>query len=245
MPKPEIARGFGPAPFRYVLIGLAAIYLFILVKHPDKKGWKVVFAHFAECTYLFPNADYVTAKDGHSIVPGSKEFRLEGYSCLRRRWEWMDYRPYFPIQADDKESRFPRIVHYYIEESRKSDPVARPTARALEDWLIPRHNDGNYGDDGIDGPIGGLRISRLVRETGAPGDPVPRYEFDPLARPDASVRVDIFYNTPKGDKDGRSNIYSRCAAARAALKKDDSGADSDGADSARPTEPGSAGDPWR
>lgn len=241
---PAIARGFGPPPFRIALIAVAAIYLFLLVKHPAKKGWKTVFAHFAECTGLFPNADWVTAKDGVSVVPGAKEFRIEGYSCLRKRWEWLDPRPYFPIQADDKESRFARILHYYIEESSKRDPVARPTAHALEDWLIPRHDSGDYDADGIDGPIGGIRLSRLIRETGAPGDPVPRYSFDPLARPDASVRVDILYNTRKGDYDQRQGIYSRCAAARAAIKDEGSaaGSDADGAETAH----GSGGDdPWR
>lgn len=244
---PEVARGFGPPPFRIALIVIAAIYLFLLVKHPTKKGWKTVFAHFAECTGLFPQADWVTGKDAHTILglihpiyPGTKEFRIEGYSCVRKRWEMMDPRPYFPIQADDKESRFARIVHYYMEESSKTDPVRTPTGRALEKYIMDRHADA---DDGIDGPIGGIQVTRLVRETGAPGDPVPRYHYDPLAPVQPDQRVDVEYRTPnKDDKTGPSR-FTYCKQQTGSA---DTGSGTETELAPEPAESGSGSDdPWR
>lgn len=223
---PEVARGIGPPPLRVALAVIAGVYFLFLLWHPTpykivvdeaknkkvltKVLWRSFVAYFAECTGLFPEADWVGVSQTDK-VPGAKEFRIEAYSCDRARWELLDPQPYFPIQADDKESRLPRIIHFYIEEGDADQ--ARATAHAIEDFLFEHHaRDG--GDDGVPGKIGGLRISRDAYAVGAPGDDVPRYHYAPLAPMAATDHVTILYNTTQYDHDGHAGFQTRCAEAR-------------------------------
>jgi hypothetical protein len=222
-----VARGIGPRPLRIAIAVLAGLYFGFLLWHPKPfevtvtvttKGsekvttkilWRSFVAYFAECTGLFPEADWV-GKTQADKVPGSKEFRIEAWSCDRARWEMLDPRPYFPIQSEDKESRLPRIIHFYIEEGDSDQ--ARATAHAIESFLFAHHaSDG--ADDGVAGTIGGIRISRDARAVGAPGDDVPRYAYDPLSPMPASDHVTVLYNTTQADHDGHAGIRSRCASA--------------------------------
>lgn len=218
-----MARGIGPTWLRYALIAPAVVYLFLLLHTPqpyryvpgdggtqqrEKIGWKAFLAYFATCTGLFPEADWVGSDKEHE-VPGSKEFRIEAFSCDRARWEMLDPQPYFPIQSDDKESRLPRIIHFYIEEGDTAQ--ARGAAHAIEGYLLEHHADDGV-DDGVPGRIGGIRISRDAHPVGTPGDDVPRYHYDPLSPLPATDHVTVLYNTTHGDHDGHDGVRTRCKA---------------------------------
>jgi hypothetical protein len=170
--KDNVVRGPGPPWFRHTCVALAVIYLIALVKHPGdhimiknepRLGWLLrPTAFFTQSTSLFPFADKVIT-----------EFRLEGWVCASHRWEPLDPRPYFPIEADDKESRFQRLGYFYRTN--------RTVMQALDEFITVHHNEGGYDDDGIQGTIGGIRLSRLGRPIPEPGDDVPRYHYEPLS----------------------------------------------------------------
>ncbi len=202
-----VARGPGGPPVRIAIAALAGLYLLLLVIQPAHRGWKAPFAYFLECTQLFPEADWVGKSDA-TKVPGAKELRVEAWSCDRDRWEPLDPRPYFPIQADDKESRLPRMVHFYIEEGTTAADK-RATAHALEDFLF-EHHDHDGADDGVPGRLGGIRLQRVATPFDAVGDNVPRYHYDPLAPVPANAHVTTLYHTPVDDDPGHPGIKTRC-----------------------------------
>jgi hypothetical protein len=208
--KPEVARGPGPTPVRIAIAVIAGIYLVLLVIQPAQRGWKSPIAYFTTCTGLFPQADWVGSDDA-SKQPGAKEFRIEAWSCERTRWEAFDPQPYFPIQADDKESRLPRMIHFYIELGATAADE-RATAHALEDFLF-QHHDDDGADDGVPGTLGGIRLSRVATPFGAVGDTVARYRYEPLAPVPADAHVTVLYQTQQGDHDGHVGIKSRCKGA--------------------------------
>jgi hypothetical protein len=154
---------------------IASLYLVALVRHPPQ--WRGLHAvgFFTESTCLFP---YQT----RSAV----EYRLEAWSCSEKKWRPIDPRVYFPIEADDKESRFQRLAHFYHRD--------RPTMRALDAWLMER----------VDERIGGIRLYRWERPIPAPGEPVDRYEYDPFAPIPPQERHDLFY-TPGPERKQRCN----------------------------------------
>jgi hypothetical protein len=123
------------------------------------------------------------------------DYRAEGFSCEHRSFEELDVRAYFPIDHDSKENRFYRALHFYRED--------RTTLRALEDYVLARHNqDVRAGDTGAAsalGILGGVRFSSVRVPVGAPGEPVEPYERKPLtAYPDGAIRH--FYFTPASER---------------------------------------------
>ena len=172
-----IARGVGPRWFRGALAGLATLYGVALLVHPPNRGVLRPLAFFTSATCLFPRADrYAT------------EFRLAAWSCDTRAWEPLDPRPYFPIEADDKESRLQRLAYFY--------KANRTVMRALDDYLVA-HHDGRA--DGVAGAIGGIRLVEDRRELPPVGEAFPRYVFDPrapLAAPDPAHPEREPYHTP-------------------------------------------------
>jgi hypothetical protein len=204
---PDVARGPGGKPVRIAVAALAGLYLLLLLVQPAHRGWRAPLAYFLECTQLFPLADWV-GKSEATKVPGAKELRVEAWSCDRDRWEAMDPRPYFPIQADDKESRLPRMVHFYIEESTTAAD-ARTAAHALEQFLFS-HHDSDGADDGVPGKLGGIRLQRVATPFGAVGDPVPRYHYDPFAPVPTDAHVTLLYQTTTDDHRGHIGIKTRC-----------------------------------
>jgi hypothetical protein len=156
----HVAQGPGPRPLRLALAGLAALYYAALLKHPTNEGaWRPI-AFFTNATCLFPRSD------SYSI-----EYRLAAWSCTDVKWEPLDPRPYFPIQADDKESRLQRVAYFY-----KSN---RTVMRALDAFVVDGHDHG--APDGVAGRLGGIRLFEVLRPLPAPGDAFDRYVFDPLA----------------------------------------------------------------
>jgi hypothetical protein len=184
---------------RWALAVAAALYFLGLFVYST--GWKKVprrsimkpIAFFLESAGLFPKADVIAF-----------EYRLEGWSCRRRRWERLDPRPYFPMEADNKESRFQRVEWLF----RDSDSNSAINA-ALDDY-IARHRDA---DDGVVGPIGGIRVYEVWRELPPVGEDTARYSFHPLAplqpgeyrkdirHKDPDTRVEHrFYFTPRDER---------------------------------------------
>jgi hypothetical protein len=142
--------------------------------------------YFLQVAALFPRA-----------AEASIDYRAEGWVCSDQQWEEFDTRPYFPIDSDNKENRFQRVMHFFRTD--------RTTMRALETYLIESHNSGRH-DDGLprERKIEGVRLVSLRIPLPLPGDPLQRVDRRPLAQyPDSEKQA--FYHTPK------SKLTSSCA----------------------------------
>ena len=159
---------------RVTLAVLGVIYYIGLCKHPSQKGPLRAISLFMESTKLFPSADTYAL-----------DFRLDGYSCWTRKWEPIDPRAYFPIQADDKESRFQRFAYFY--------GVLDPDRNAMHalDAFIESHHPEQL--DGLIGPIGGIRLSDWRHPIPTPGSEVEKYVYRPLDVVPAKERKDLYY----------------------------------------------------
>jgi len=175
-----VVRGPGPGWLRISFAALAGFYFIVLLVNPRMRGPFRSLWYFAECTRLF--ADHVET---------ALEYRLEGWSCSARVWQPLDPRPYFPMEADDKESRFQRIAYFY-DRNRK-------VMHALDTYVY-RHHPGSA--DGIDGEIGGIRLYRVNRPLPVVGDPIERYVYQPLAPVPAEWRTDLYW-TPESKRQKR------------------------------------------
>jgi hypothetical protein len=141
--------------------------------------------YFLQVAALFPTA-----------AVASIDYRAEGFVCDEGAWRELDTRPYFPIDPDDKENRFDRVMHFFRENGK--------TMHALDAYLVERHNAGG-SDDEIprDRPIGGVRLSSLRIPIPIPGARLERVSRRPLSSyPDDQRKV--FYHTP------RSKLAERC-----------------------------------
>jgi hypothetical protein len=169
----DVASGPGPRWFRHALVGVAAIYFIGLMSHrAPEHEWLRPIHFFVEATALFPNANVVT-----------HEARLEAWQCDTKTWQPLDPRPYFKIEADDKESRLQRFEYFYRTE--------RPALQALDAYVTAKHATGV--DDGVAGKIGGIRLYTVEQPIPTPGDPPLHYEFDPFGPVPADERKDLFY----------------------------------------------------
>jgi hypothetical protein len=175
---PVIARGPGPRWLRLGLVVPALIYYSaLLCHHPPQTRWLRPPSFFTQATCLFPRSDAFAI-----------EYRLEVWSCSKQ-WQEIDFRPYFPIQPDDKESRFQRLGYFYDRN--------RAAMQALDSYISSRHAEGV--DDGVAGPIGGIRLVKIVRPFPAPGQSVERYHFDPREPIAPGERRDMYY-TPESQR---------------------------------------------
>jgi hypothetical protein len=141
--------------------------------------------YFLQIAALFPQAATKTI-----------EYRAEAWVCTDGKWEELDTRPFFPIDPDDKENRFQRVMHFFRED--------RTTMHALDDYLVERHTTGK-GADGIDAvkAIGGVRFLSLRIPLPDPGAKLERMRRLPLSEYPEDERKG-FYHTP------RSKIARRC-----------------------------------
>lgn len=182
-----VARGPGPRWLRRGLAGLALVYYGALLHHPSDAAWLRPVVFFTEATKLFPLSNAFVL-----------EFRLEAWAC-GQGWKPLDHRPYFPIQPDDKESRFQRLGYFYFN-SKTLTRRDREVGEALDRYVADGHAAGT--PDGVPGPIGGIRVIKIVRPFPAPGEPVERYHFDPFSQvPDDQRREK--YATPSADRSQR------------------------------------------
>jgi len=163
----------GPAWLRRSLAVIGGLY--IAAVFFEAVGWQLhalvyrPILFFCQIAALFPKAAT------HSI-----EYRAEGYTCSGRVVE-IDVRPFFPIHADDKESRFDRAMFFY-----RSD---KPTMEALEAYVMREYNRIEPEK------IGGVVFLSLRIPIPPPGTPFPRYERVPLADHPKEQRK-VWYVTP-------------------------------------------------
>jgi hypothetical protein len=118
------------------------------------------------------------------------DHRVEGYACGEGKWVEIDVSPSFPIEAENKENRLYRALHFYSEH--------RPTMRALDKFVVDRHNDRSAQK------IGGVRFVRLRLPLPEPGAPVPRFSRRPLETYPEEARKNLYW-TPE------STRITRCA----------------------------------
>ena len=185
-PKKRALPGAGPSRFRGLWIAVAGLYLATVWFDGVGSTWpaKVTprpWLYFSQVAALFVNA-----------APKVIDYRAEGWSCSEHRWVEIDVRPYFRIDADNKENRFQRALQFY----RKN----RNVMRALEDFVVKRHNATSGTTT-----IGGVRFSSLRLPYPAPGEHVAPFEQRPLASYSADQKKDWFW-TPT------SRRTQRCGA---------------------------------
>ena len=180
--KPEKKRkkkrplpGAAESRFRGVWIVIAGLYLATVWLDGVGSTWprKITprpWLYFSQVAALFVNA-----------APKVIEYRAEGWSCSDKKWTEIDVRPYFRIDAENKENRFQRALQFY----RKN----RLVLRALEDYVVKRHNASG-------GSIGGIRFSSLRLPYPGPGEHVAPYEQHPLSTYSGDIKHD-WYWTPK------------------------------------------------
>jgi hypothetical protein len=183
-PRPKAPRvvgpGRGPGWSRGVLTALAALYLASLFlngagSQVPRHLLPATGLYFVQTTCLFPHAARMAI-----------DYRLEGWSCDRGRFEELDVRPHFPIHADDKESRFQRVGFFH----RRS----RPVMQALEAYVL----EGEVARR-PERPVGGIRLSSVRIPLPEVGEPVPRWTRRPLeAHPPDQVRH--WYYTPRATR---------------------------------------------
>jgi len=145
---------------------------------------------FLTVAALFPDAD-------HYVL----DYRAQAYTCDGRTWVELDTRPYFPIDAENKESRFQRVMYFHHKNAR--------TMRALDAFLVDRHDGRGPGSDRdgipLETAIGGVRLMALHTPFAPPGGEVRRYGWRPLSTYPESERH-AWYETP------RELIAKRCGA---------------------------------
>jgi hypothetical protein len=141
--------------------------------------------YFVQVAALFPRAS-----------TASIDYRAEGFVCSEGTWMELDTRPYFPVDRDDKENRFIRVMHFFREN--------RTTMNALDSYLVESH-DSAAREDGIprDRAIGGVRLSSLRIPIPSPGDRLQRVSRQPLSFYPPEERK-TYYHTP------RSKLAERC-----------------------------------
>jgi hypothetical protein len=182
--RPNVAESFGSGAVTVALTVAAFVYFAAVFleaagsKLPSR--WlprPVLF--FTQDAALFPGAAKVAI-----------EYRAEGWLCQEQRWTELDTRPFFPIDADDKENRFYRAMHFFYEH--------RPTMQALDAFLVAHENAAVVaaaatGQGGGGGRIGGVRFSRVSVPVGTPGEPQQRYEHRPLDSFPESYRHALYW----------------------------------------------------
>lgn len=146
-------------------------------------------AFFLQVSALFPLAAHATI-----------DYRAEGYDCRTHLFTELDTRPYFPIDTEDKENRFNRVMRFERHNAK--------TMHALDDYLVESHDRGNH-DDGIprDDRLGGVRLMSLRIPIPKVGDKLERWSRKPLDAYPESERHE-FYRTPP------SKIEARCVHPR-------------------------------
>jgi hypothetical protein len=188
-----------PRPWKkrraWVIRVLAA--LFLLGVWLEGVGWgapqRAVLPHwigfFMQVAALFPRA-------AHYAI----DYRAEAYVCSEGEWHELDVRPYFPIDVNDKESRFQRVMFFYRRQ--------KLVMNALERFLVDVHNQ-SAKDDGIpaDEKIGGVRLMSIRGPIPNIGDPLVPVHWDPLVEIPESQRKN-WYQTKSG------SITERCFGRR-------------------------------
>lgn len=112
--------------------------------------------YFVQATCLFPHAALAAI-----------DYRLEGWDCDAQSFRELDPTPYFPIHANDKESRFYRAAHFHRRN--------RPVMEALERYVLEQEHARSSTR------WGGIRVSSIRTPLPEPGEPVRRWARAPLS----------------------------------------------------------------
>jgi hypothetical protein len=139
------------------------------------------------------------------------DYRAEGWVCSEHKWVEIDPRPYFPIDADNKENRFYRAVQFYRRD--------RKVMRALDEYVMKHHNDAR------DRKIGGVRFLSLRIPYPARGSTIEPYKRQELSSYPEEQRHNWYWTpgsmrrercgekppatTPKDDDDDHSSSEGR------------------------------------
>jgi hypothetical protein len=136
-------------------------------------------AYFTQIAALFTHA-----------APYAIDYRAEGYVCSAGEWAELDTRPYFPLDPDDKENRFQRVMYFFRRQ--------KATLLALDGYLVDRHNEGSH-DDAIprSEKIGGVRLLSIRAPLPRIGDALVRVHHRPLSDFPEDERK-RFYQTKSG-----------------------------------------------
>jgi hypothetical protein len=182
MSKGESSRGPWRARGHAILVAVAGLYLAGVWL--EAVGSNIPSAllprtplYFLQVAALFPHAAV-------NVI----DYRAEVWLCKEHRWQELDTRPYFPLDPNDKENRFQRVMHFFRDN--------RPTMHALDDYLVHGHAEGGR-NDGIpdDAQLGGIRVLSLRLPLPSPGAPLEREERKPLADYPKDVRKNFYYTT--------------------------------------------------
>jgi hypothetical protein len=186
--------------FDTLLVVIAAVYL--LTVWLDGIGSSLplkttprVWLYFCQIAALFKNA-------GQMAI----DYRAEGWSCAEHRWVEIDVRPWFRIDADNKENRFHRALQFYRKE--------RKVMRALEEYVLVRSNEAPNGPK-----IGGVRFLSLRVPYPKLGEHVERAARKPLPEYPPEMRHD-WYWTPGSRRKEQCGDRSPSPSAPAARDKE-------------------------
>jgi hypothetical protein len=177
----EVAQSFRSPIVTSLLTWISVFYfacIWLDAAHSKlPRRWLPSFVtYFTEAAALFPNA-------AQAII----DYRVEGWECSEQRWREIDPRVDFPIDADSKENRFYRALHFFRQN--------RPVMQALEVYLIERHNARARAAREDVGVIGGVRTLSLRLPVPEPGEHVERFGRQPIDAHPASQRHN-WYWTP-------------------------------------------------
>lgn len=160
-PPPEVPQRTWK---RYALVALAGLFLAdvwldAVGSTLPSKILPRSLLYFGQIAALFPHA-------GEKQI----DYRAEGYSCADHKWVEIDPRPWFPIDADNKENRFYRAVQFYREN--------RKVMRALDEYIVGHYNASHDAEK----KIGGVRILSLRIPLPPPGTKIDPYKREELAK---------------------------------------------------------------
>jgi hypothetical protein len=141
--------------------------------------------YFTQIAALFPRAAIYAI-----------DYRAEGYVCATSKWAELDTRPYFPLDPNDKENRFQRVMYFFRQH--------KAIMATLDRYLVDRHDEGKL-DDSIpsDDKIGGVRLLSIRGRLPTIGEPLVRVHHRPLIEYPEDERK-LFYQTKS------STITERC-----------------------------------
>ena len=186
MPKvpPRVVQPWLPWWATPLVSFLAALYflsVFVEAVHPGRTV-KLVgrpAAYFSQLADLFAT---------RSIM--SIDFRVEAFRCDTHQFRELDVSPYFPMHAQDKESRFARAMYFYLHD--------RKVLVALQDYLIASHNARVAAGEPTDLPkIGGVEFVSLRIPIPKPGTDFPPWSRPPLASRPPTWKSKTWFITPK------------------------------------------------
>jgi hypothetical protein len=164
--------------FVVVVVYLATVWLDGVGSNWPARAMPRIWVFFAQYAALFAHAGLMTI-----------DYRAEGWSCSDKRWVELDVKPWFRIDAENKESRFHRALFFYRKDRR--------VMRELEEYVIQRNNESASRP-----AIIGVRFSSLRIPYPPIGSHVDRDDRKPLASYPREQRHSLYY-TPMSKRRAR------------------------------------------